>query len=141
MSNEESLYNYHFISEGILTVRDLIDVSIQLLGRTEAEQKYHSSSSQIINWLGLIKCVLRPWRDLLISIPIDNCSIEEDPVNKETFVIPSKIACQKLLKPLLNAPTPQRSLERVRKLTDIDWTKYYSLPRITTIEHPKNFSV
>ena len=39
-SNEESLYNYHFISKGILTVRDLIDASGQLLGWTEAKQKY-----------------------------------------------------------------------------------------------------
>ena len=34
MSNEESLYNYHFISKGILTVRDLTDPSGQLLGWT-----------------------------------------------------------------------------------------------------------
>ena len=42
MLNEESLYNYHFISKGILTVRDSIDASGQLLGWTEAKQKYHS---------------------------------------------------------------------------------------------------
>ena len=40
-SNEQSLYNYHFISIGILTVRDLIDASGQPLGWTEAKQKYH----------------------------------------------------------------------------------------------------
>ena len=56
MSNEQRLYNYHFISEGILTVRDSIDASGKLLGWTEAKQKYHLSSSQILNWLGLIKC-------------------------------------------------------------------------------------
>ena len=46
----------------------------------------------------------------------------------------SKIAYQNLLKPLLSAPTAQRSLERELKLTDIDWTKIYTLPKITTIE-------
>ena len=59
MSNEESLYNYHFISKGLLTIRDLIDTSGQLLGWTEAKQKYHLSSSQILNGLGLIKCIPR----------------------------------------------------------------------------------
>ena len=59
MSNEESLYNYHFISKGILTVRNLIDASGQLLGLTEAKQKYHLRSSQILNWLRLIKCIPR----------------------------------------------------------------------------------
>ena len=63
-----------------------------------------------------------------------NCNIEEYPVNKELSALTSKIAYQKLLKPLLSAPTAQRSLERVLKLTDIDWTKIYTLPRITTNE-------
>ena len=140
MSNKESLYNYHFISEGILTVRDLIDASGQLLGWTGAKQKYHLSSSQVLNWLGLIKCIPRTWCNLLISTPIDNCNIEEYPVNKELSAMTSKIACQNLLKPLLSALTAQRSLERVLKLTDIDWTKIYTLPRITTAESsPRTF--
>ena len=134
LSNEQSLYNYHFMSKRILTVRDLIDASGQLLGWTEAKQKYHLNSSQILNWLGLIKCMSRIWHDLLINTPIDNCNIEEYPVNKELSAMTSKIAYQNLLKPLLSAPPAQRSLDRVLKLTDIDWTKIYTLPRITTIE-------
>ena len=59
MSNEESLYNCHFISKGLLTIRDSIDASGQLLGWTEAKQKYHLSSSQILNGLELIKCIPR----------------------------------------------------------------------------------
>ena len=39
MSNEESLYNYHFNSKGILTVPDLIDASGQLLEWTEVSLK------------------------------------------------------------------------------------------------------
>ena len=105
MSNEQSLYNYRFIFKGILTVRDLIDASGQLLGWTEAKQKYHLSSSQILSWLGLIECISRTWRDLLINTPIDNCSIEEYPVNKELSAMTSKIAYQNLLKPLLSVPT------------------------------------
>ena len=119
-SNEQSLYNYHFISKGIFTVRDLIDASGQPLGWTEAKQKYHLSSSQILNWLGLIKCISRTWRDLLINTPINSCNVEEYPVNKERSAMTSKIACQNLLEPLLSAPSAQRSLERVLKLTDID---------------------
>ena len=46
----------------------------------------------------------------------------------------SKITYQNLLKPLLSAPTAQKSLERVLKLTNIGWTKIYTFPRITTIE-------
>ena len=44
----------------------------------------------------------------------------------------SKIAYQKLLKQILSAPTAQR--QRVLKLTNIDWIKINTLPRITTIE-------
>ena len=51
-----------------------------------------------------------------------------------------KIAHLNLLKPLLSAPTAQRSSERVLKLTDIDWKKVYTLPGITTIESsPRTF--
>ena len=49
------------------------------------------SSSQILNWLGLIKCISRAWSDLLINTPIDNCNIEEYPVNKELSAIPLKL--------------------------------------------------
>ena len=100
----------------------------------QKQNRSYLSSSQILNWLGLIKCISRTWRDLLTNTPIDNCNIEEYPVNKELSAMTSKLACQYLLKPLLSAPTAQRSLERVLKLTDIDWTKIYTLPRITTIE-------
>ena len=136
MSNEQSLYNYHFISKGNLAVQDLTDASGQLLGWTEAKQNYHLSSSQILNfnWLGLIKCIPRTCRDLCTSTPIDNCDIEEYPVNKELSAMTSKIAYQNLLKPLLSTLTAQRSLERVLKLTNINWTKIYTLPVITTIE-------
>ena len=95
MSNEESPYNYHFISEEILTIRDLIDASEQLSGWTEAKQKYHLNSSQILNWLRLIKFIPRTWRDLLIITPIDNCNFGEYPVKKEISAITSKTACQK----------------------------------------------
>ena len=97
MSNVESLYNYHFISKGILTVQDLVDASGQLLGWTEAKQKYCLSSSQIISWLGLITCIPRTWRDLRISIPIDNCNVKGYPANKEISAITSKIAHQNSL--------------------------------------------
>ena len=109
MSNEQSLYNYHFISKGILTVRDLTDASGQLLGWTEAKQKYRLSSLQILSWLGLIKCIPRTWRDLPISTPINNCNIEEYLVNKELSAMTSKIAYENLFKLLLSAPTAQRS--------------------------------
>ena len=97
MLSEKGLYNYHLISRGILTVRNLVDASVQLLGRTEAKQNYHLSSSQILNWLGPIKCILKTWRDLLLSTLIDNFKIEECPVNEELSAMTSKIAYQNLL--------------------------------------------
>ena len=82
--------------------------------------------------MGIIKCIPRTWRDQLINTPID---IEQYPVNKELSAMTFKIAYQNLLKPLLSAPTAQRSLElRALKLTDTDWTKIYTRPRITTTE-------
>ena len=53
MSNEEILQNYHFISQEILTVRDLIDASGQLFGWTEVSLKYTVRKGQLVQqtWL------------------------------------------------------------------------------------------
>ena len=44
--------------------------------------------------------------------------------------VTSKIAYQRLLKPITKPPTAQNSL------TDIDWKKVYMLPREAAIESP-----
>ena len=87
MSNEQSLYNYHFISKGILTVTDLIDASGQLLGWTEAKQKYHLSSSQILNWLGLIKCIYQEHEVIYLLIHQSTIVILRNILSTKNFLL------------------------------------------------------
>ena len=78
------------------------------------------SSSQILNWLGLIKCTSRTWRDLLINTPINSCNIEEYPINKELSAMTSKIAYQNLLKGELQRENKLISYERAFKMLEND---------------------
>ena len=52
----------------------------------------------------------------------------------EHCIITSKIAYQRLLKPITKSPTAQNSLISLLGLTDINWEKVYMLPRQATIE-------
>ena len=87
----------------------------------------------VINWLGLISCIPKLWQDKLINDYIHHVSDEFD-INKQTPYITSRIAYQKLIEPLINPPTSQKSLEKSLNINNIEWNKVYMLPRIVTIE-------
>ena len=84
----------------------------------------------MLSWLGLVRCILKTWRNKLTSLQNENC----DHIRKKSLGITSKIAYQKFLKPLLHPLTAQKSLEQACNLSNVNWGKIYLLPRVTTID-------
>ena len=84
----------------------------------------------MLGWLSLIRCIPRTWRIKLISLQNENCKH----IRKKSLGITSKIAYHKFLKPLLRPPTAQKSLGKAFKLINLNWSKIYLLPSVTTIE-------
>ena len=84
----------------------------------------------MLSWLGLIRCIPRTSRNKLTSLQNESC----EHIRKKSLGITSKIAYQKFLKPLLRSPIAQKSLEKAFHLNNVNWSKIYLLPRVTTTE-------
>ena len=102
-SNGDSLFNKHFVLKGILTIRDIIDeygVPVPLSWQ-DAQQKYSLNSSPVFHWYGLIKSIPTTWKgELLRNIPHPSGNNRS-----EHCIITSKIAYQRLLKPITKPQT------------------------------------
>ena len=61
--NGDSLFNKHFISKGVLTIRDIIDEYGVPLSWQDAQQKNSLNSCHIFHWYGLIKSIPTTWKD------------------------------------------------------------------------------
>ena len=129
-SNCQTLFNKRFIDKGILRIQDIIDDSGSPLGWSSAQQKCSVNNSQMLGWISLIRCIPRTWRNKLTYLQNENC----EHTRKKSLGITSEIAYQKFLKPLLRPPTAQKSLEKAFDLNNVNWSKMYLLPRVTTIE-------
>ena len=124
------IVNKHFILKGILTIRDIIDEYRVPLSWQDTQQKYSLNSSLIFHWYGLIKSIPTTWKDeLKRNIPHSSGNNRN-----ECCIITSKIAYQRLLKPITKPPTAQNSLINLLGLTDINWKKVYMFPGQATIE-------
>ena len=128
VSNGETLYNKHFVDKGILTVKNIIDESGQPFSWAEAKQKYNLNNSHVFNWFGLIKSILRNWKNILCTNPDRFTADIQNQINNVSPCITSKVAYQMLLKQLVKPPTVQKSLERMLGLENVDWSRIYLLP-------------
>ena len=129
-----SLYDKSLIDRGIFTIRDISNEIGELLSWSEAEQKFSLNRSQILNWLGLLNCIPKAWKNKLAA---NSERLYSAPANLNTKQMPfitSKTAYQILLKSLVRPATAQSSLESSLHLTNVDWKKVYMLARLTTIE-------
>ena len=63
-----SLYDKSLIDKGIITIRDIINEIGELLSWSEAEQKFSLNRAQILNWLGLLNCIPKAWKNKLAEI-------------------------------------------------------------------------
>ena len=116
--------------KGILTIRDIIDEYGVPLSWQDAQQKYSLNSPLIFHWYGLIKSIPTIWKDeLQRNIPYSSGNNRN-----ERCIITSKIAYQRLLKPITKPPTARNSLIKLLGPTDINWKEVYMLPRQVTIE-------
>ena len=57
ISDGESLFNENFIARGMLTIQDITNENRLLRSWEEAQHKFSLSSSQILHWMDLIKCI------------------------------------------------------------------------------------
>ena len=113
-----------------MAIRDIIDEYGVPLSWQDAQQKYPLNSSLVLQWYGLVKSIPTTWKDDLLRHnphPSGNN-------RNEHCTIASKIAYQRLLKPITKPPTAQNSPVSLLGLTDIDWKKVYMLPRQATTE-------
>ena len=115
-SNGDSLFNKHFVSKGILTVRDITDEYGVLLSWQEARQKSSLNSSLVFHWYGLIRRMPTTWKDELLR----NAPHSSGNNRNGHCIITSKIAHQRLLKPITKPQTAQNSLVSLSGLTDIN---------------------
>ena len=99
-SSGDSLFNKHFILNGILTIRDIIDEYGVPLSWQDVQQKYLLNSSLVFHWYGLIESIPMTWEDeLQRNIPHSSGNNRN-----EHCIITSKIAYQRLLKPITKPP-------------------------------------
>ena len=57
ISDGESLFNENFIARGMLTIQDITSENGSLLSLEEAQHKFPLNNSQILHWIGPIKCI------------------------------------------------------------------------------------
>ena len=103
--------NKHFIEKGIITVQDIFNGQGNLLSWVDVQLKYSLNKSYLINWLGLINCIPKLWKDKLINNAAINVN-DENILNKQLACITSRIAYQKLIQPLANFPKSSRKIFR-----------------------------
>ena len=82
VSNGETLYNKHFVDNGILTVKNIIDESGRPLSWAEVKQKYNLNNSHVFNWFGLIKSIPRNWKNILCTNPDRSTADIQNQINK-----------------------------------------------------------
>ena len=80
----------------------------ELLSWSEAEQKFSLNRAQILDWLGLLNCIPKAWKNKLAANSERLCSALN---TKQTPFITSKTAYQILLKSLVRQAMAQSSLE------------------------------
>ena len=119
----------YFIARGMLTIQDITNENGSLLSWEEAQHKFSLNNSQILHWIGIIKCIPKSWRTKLYSTP-DNIRLANQ-LRPDMLIVTSKSAYIKLLKSITSPPSSQTSLAN---LDDVDWRKIYLLPRQTTIK-------
>ena len=106
-----------------------------------ARQKYNLRNKDIMKWFSLIASVPTSWK-----VEIRNYfSGTEDTCTSCTPTIPQpkasllqdmsvKAAYKILIRPLVKAPTSQKSLEKLLCRQDLNWASIYMIPQMVTVE-------
>ena len=92
-----SLYDRSLIDKGIITIRDISNEIGELLSWSEAEQKFSLNRARILNWLGLLNCIPKTWKNKLAANSERLYSAHANFNTKQMPFIISKTAYQILL--------------------------------------------
>ena len=125
----------------MLRIADLLTDSGNFLSWQMARQKYNLGNKDIMKWLSLIASVPMSWkveiRNYFSSIK-DTCTSCTPAIpQSKVSLLPDmsvKAAYKILIRPLVKAPTSQKSLEKLLCRQDLDWASVYMIPRMVTVE-------
>ena len=106
-----------------------------------ARQKYNLKNKDIMKWFSLIASVPMSWkveiRNYFSSIEGTCTSCTPTIPQPKGSLLPDmsvKAAYKILIRPLVKAPTSQKSLEKLLCRQDLDWASIYMIPRMVTVE-------
>ena len=108
------LSNSFFIARNMLNVIDLLSDSGSFLPWHMVKVKYQLNDTHILSWLGLINSIPLSWKTKIKHHFSDSQHIGTDSMRRNT-VWPNlsvKQVYRALVKPLINPPTTQKSLEQ-----------------------------
>ena len=103
-----------------------------------ARQKYNLRNKDIMKWFSLIGSVPMSWKVEIrnyFSGTEDTCtSCTPHPKASLLPDMSVKAAYKNLIRPLVKAPTSQKSLEKLLCRQDLDWASIYMIPQMDTVE-------
>ena len=130
------LFNIFFIARNMLKVIDLLSDSDSFLPWHMVKVKYQFNYTHILSWLDPINSIPLAWKTKIKYHFSDSQHIGTDSMRRNT-VWPNlsvKQVYRALVKPLINPPTAQKSLEQYLGKSEIDWEEVYLTPLKITIE-------
>ena len=106
-----------------------------------AKQKYNLGNKDIMKWFSLIASVPMSWkveiRNYFSSIE-DTCTSCTLTIRQpKVSLLPGmsvKAAYKIVIRPLVKAPTSQKSLEKLLCRQYLDWARMYIIPQTVTVE-------
>ena len=114
-----------------MIINDLIDTEGNLMDWTSAKLKFELADQDMMRWLSIVQTIPSTWKKhisnyckrinekTLINIVIPNMKV------KEVYA--------KLLRPPVQNPTSQKTIEKLLANDDINWQEVYMIPRKVSI--------
>ena len=137
----KSIFYKDFIDKNMSRTADLLTDSGNFLSWQMARQKYNLRNKDIMKWFSLIASVPMSWkveiRNYFSSIENTCTSCTLTIPQTKVSLLPDtsvKAAYKILVRPLVKAPTSQKSLENLLCRQDLDWASIYMIPRTVTVE-------
>ena len=135
-ATRQASFQQFFIARTMLKVIDLLSDFGSFLPWHMVKVKYQLNDTYILSWLGLINSIPLSWKTKIKCHFSDSQHIGTDSMRRNT-VWPNlsvKQVYRALVKPLINPPTAQKSLEQYLGKSEINWEEVYLTPLKITIE-------
>ena len=96
------------------------------------KSKYNLDNKDFISWIGLIESIPQMWKREIKLLSLHSAEIcSPCSLSREHFLpdLTVKGTHKTLIRPLVQQPTAQRSIERILQMNDTDWATVYLLPQ------------